>query len=716
MLFSEHFKIKRMPDDRWFDPILSLDTPLFLDPFLIYANEQGEFAGSHDEIIRFFNSMFRLVAAAAGDESSPSYPKALFDLKFPEVEDLCLGYTATGTRGAGSGRHIARDIVGALEEAIRAGLVRLSHFEEIGILREGIGPDRISDITAALLRRRFVKYTQEVCLRHPGIPTQDVRYMRGYYDFESERWAVLPACLPMNPYNGKPILLAPAAYLRELPTINTDGFWDYCKSFESEMLRNDFSRDITKRVAKGDIIAVARKNPRLVEQYAKSLEHSPPPPYDLEDDQKGLVSWIQPTQKYCTEHPLDWEVRDAGELVRFLEAAVDEFRNFVELDDGWRCLWNRRGERKDERAAQLLLLGIVKHYCQAKGVKIQPEQNVGRGAAAFTSATAAARVLVELKFARNRRFWNAVAAEKPEHKKAEGCARGFIVIVEFDEKDVLRGRDGVNLVAELKPEYRIKTVRVDGGHDDAEAWESPATAQVHNGDVIIVNAPVNDSAVGSGARIDASAPSAEKTPKNITVVQFIAGDRGGGPRSQVMAPREQKAISDAVGLGQHWDAFRFAPPLYAASIDDVIACRQEKPGIIHFVGHGEERRMVLVRDRDLLVEMMLLQPEHVETLFKNFPARIRLVVFNTCHSLELARHLTEKGVVDLAIGIEGTIADDYAIRFATTLYGQLAEGLSVKCAFDLAGLHVGGVNETSRPQLLQAPGVDAEQVFFAPSA
>ena len=33
------------------------------------------------------------------------------------------------------------------------GLVLLSHFEEIGILREGIGPDRISDITAALLRQ-----------------------------------------------------------------------------------------------------------------------------------------------------------------------------------------------------------------------------------------------------------------------------------------------------------------------------------------------------------------------------------------------------------------------------------------------------------------------------------------------------------------------------------------------------------------------------------
>ena len=204
--------------------------------------------------------MFKLIASTAGDEGSANYRKALSDLRFPEVQDLCLGYTASGTSGAGSGRRITRTSPAALEEAIRVGLVRLSHFEEIGILREGIGPDRISDITAAILRRRFVKYTQDVCLRHSGILTQDVRLMRGYYDFEGERWAMLPTRLPINPYTRTPIFFAPTAYLRELPTINTDGFWDYCKTSESDIFRSDFSRDVTKRVSKSEIIAVVTSN------------------------------------------------------------------------------------------------------------------------------------------------------------------------------------------------------------------------------------------------------------------------------------------------------------------------------------------------------------------------------------------------------------------------------------------------------------------------
>src|SRR4051812_1590118 len=103
MLFSEQFGIVNGPEDAWFDPVLSIDTKLFIDPFLIYANEIGPFVGSHDEVIAFFGSAFRLLAQSRGDKHTPPYKKAVGNLAFPEVEEFCLGYTASGTRGAGSG-------------------------------------------------------------------------------------------------------------------------------------------------------------------------------------------------------------------------------------------------------------------------------------------------------------------------------------------------------------------------------------------------------------------------------------------------------------------------------------------------------------------------------------------------------------------------------------------------------------------------------------
>ena len=126
--------------------------------------------------------------------------------------------------------------------------------------------------------------------------------------------------------------------------------------------------------------------------------------------------------------------------------------------------------------------------------------------------------------------------------------------------------------------------------------------------------------------------------------------------------------------------------------------------------------MVFVRDRDPLVEMMHLHPDQAEILFRNFPERVRLAVFNTCHSLELARHLVGKGVVEMAIGIEGKIPDDHAVRFAATFYRQLAEGRSVQAASELAGLQVADLDETSRPQLLTAAGVDPAAVVFGDEA
>ncbi len=223
----------------------------------------------------------------------------------------------------------------------------------------------------------------------------------------------------------------------------------------------------------------------------------------------------------------------------------------------------------------------------------------------------------------------------------------------------------------------------------------------------------SSSIVGSGSQNAGTAPLPGMKMKVAAVIQFIAGDRGGGLRSQIQIPREEKAIRDAVSLGRYRDSFEFAPSVLAASIDNVISCHRNRPWIIHLVGHGDERRMVLVRDRDPLVELMLLEPGQAETLFGNFPVRVRLIVFNTCHSLELARHLADKNVVDMTIGIEGQIPDDHAIRFATTFYRQLAEGLSIQAAFELAGLQLGDLGAASRPQLFHADGVAPESVVFA---
>jgi hypothetical protein len=77
MLSSERYDVVRDELDDWFDPILTIDTRLFLDPFLIYANEIDLFKGSHEEVIAFFDGVFKLIARFGGDRASAIYTKAL---------------------------------------------------------------------------------------------------------------------------------------------------------------------------------------------------------------------------------------------------------------------------------------------------------------------------------------------------------------------------------------------------------------------------------------------------------------------------------------------------------------------------------------------------------------------------------------------------------------------------------------------------------------
>jgi hypothetical protein len=512
MLFSEQFKIIPSGEDEWFDVILSMDTALFLDPFLIYADERGHFVGSHEEVINFFDSVFRLLASSSGDKSSVRYQKALNNLEFPEVEELCLGYTAEGTDGLGSGPKIAKLIADGLMQAIRAGLHEITHFEEIGIIRENIGPDRIGDITSGLLRSRLAAFTEDVCKKH-NIPTHVYRHPRGRYDRERKLWVPLSMSLPKNPLNDKGILLAPRRYLRALPTINADDFWDYCFSFENAALRAEFSYDITSNVNKPEIVDLARRRPDLLQKYLNDAEQHEPKPYDIGRDSQGLIAWYKPTQEYCSRHPIKLDSRSKAALSNFVDVMFERFKHFVEQEDGWRLLWNG-GTRKNEPAAQHLLLGIIKHYCQANEVAISSESLLGRGVVTLsTSDTESVRALLELKLAVNGRFWNALDKEAPTYKKAEGTELARLVAVGFTAADDDRFKDIKTIVGKLNASYSMKLSLVDASSDDASAMADPRIIQFVAKDQSVIHVRENSihiegdvtgSAIGPGASVKAN--------------------------------------------------------------------------------------------------------------------------------------------------------------------------------------------------------------------
>lgn len=223
MRFSEAFKVDLTADDDWFDPHLQVDTRLFIDPLLL-LEAGGEWAEAHTELINHFVRSYELVAKATSN-GSVSATAARRLLTFPEPWEIGLGYTLDGTSGAGSGDRFAGRMADGIAVAIAAGLSHPEHIEEIGILNEQIGADRISDAVANVLKWRFIRYTQQVARRH-SILLERHKVKNARCNPEVARWITEEVELPTNPESGKPIILVPAQILNELPILNAEDWFD----------------------------------------------------------------------------------------------------------------------------------------------------------------------------------------------------------------------------------------------------------------------------------------------------------------------------------------------------------------------------------------------------------------------------------------------------------------------------------------------------------
>jgi hypothetical protein len=71
----DHFSVGQPADPDWFDLNVLMDTPLYVDPFLVF-DENGEenvWTGAHEEIVDFFAAALDLVKKGP---SSIAYPRS----------------------------------------------------------------------------------------------------------------------------------------------------------------------------------------------------------------------------------------------------------------------------------------------------------------------------------------------------------------------------------------------------------------------------------------------------------------------------------------------------------------------------------------------------------------------------------------------------------------------------------------------------------------
>lgn len=185
---------------------LELDFPLYVDP-LGFIEPKDSFAFECQADIRdFFETVLKSIAS--GDRTRAG--QLLAALREPN--ETHLGISNGEPNGRGVGQKQAQAILNNLASSPAAKTGLLKDLTDCALFIDGIGADKVSDITTNIIRRHLIEYTQLQFERHgllieSELPT-GLLWMRGQGKWEVDKFDRIPIV------NGKKILLVPKRYVR----------------------------------------------------------------------------------------------------------------------------------------------------------------------------------------------------------------------------------------------------------------------------------------------------------------------------------------------------------------------------------------------------------------------------------------------------------------------------------------------------------------------
>ena len=410
-----------------FDPIIGIDSKLFVDPRILEFCEDPEFLEARGEVEKYFSVIITLLQRSEkiGDLRWNNADKLL---TFRELKGTCLGYCRGGNSGGGIGKELRGAVLESVRELIEDGLTNPCIFEILGVFQEGIGCDRISDLISFILRRRIASYTSRVS-RQVGYPGEKTKYL----GFD----------VPKRPGMNEPILLLPKSILHPLPVAY------YLEDIASASAENESVRKIANeyfiwpgskkdKITKSQIHDLMRRDHDFVSDLLRAYEEFPARQYDFERDSYSEVSWYKKGLLLAEENPLrSEEVGLQQEGSKYRARAVSRavclhFKKEVEANGAWQLLYcDDRATPRKEKYAQRLFAVVAGCYCDQADIDISPESDSGNGPVDFKfSRGASDKCLVELKMSGSSQLEHCLDTQLPAYMNSEQAEKAIYLLVQ----------------------------------------------------------------------------------------------------------------------------------------------------------------------------------------------------------------------------------------------------------------------------------------------
>lgn len=256
--FNDHFNLPFLQEEVDFAiPFLDEDIPLYVDPFLLWKIQSQQDNALHTSVVNSFNQLGHFFV----NENEAEARKILIELT--ECNEAGLGSSTTRI-GRTIGEKTANEILTLFTSIPQVNKQGFQHFEEIQLFIDNISKDRISDITCSLIKSFLIDYTIEQCKKWK-IPIEKCSV--SLFDYKTLKIRSEETYLPLNPKNGQAIILIPKRWLRYVPWINYD---DY---FESYYIK-DIDKAYDGKLNRVQILNFNRNNYDLVHTYISLKEQN----------------------------------------------------------------------------------------------------------------------------------------------------------------------------------------------------------------------------------------------------------------------------------------------------------------------------------------------------------------------------------------------------------------------------------------------------------
>lgn len=238
---SDYFKELKSKNFDFYDVYIGTDTWGFIDPYEIYKGKDVFSITCQMVLDAFFSKLFEFLRQNNIAEAMKLFKEVKGEKG--ECFEISFGFTRIGRDGTGLSDEMIEHLIKAI---LKSGIYKNDLFAnvvDLEIFIKGVGADRVSDITAKILKNQLLIYTLGQCKKH-DLPTDyfdsDTLFIvdfvrkdeKEYYSWNQASQKRLMLSIPNidNNYFSKkediPIILTPKRFIKNKSNSNAfSRFW-----------------------------------------------------------------------------------------------------------------------------------------------------------------------------------------------------------------------------------------------------------------------------------------------------------------------------------------------------------------------------------------------------------------------------------------------------------------------------------------------------------